>query len=336
VIGYYVHHQGSGHLQRARSILSRLESDTTVLSSLPRPDGVAAGWVQLERDDDVDTSDLDQLDVTAHDVLHWVPRHGDGLRRRARQLLDWVDDTRPALAVVDVSVEVSMLFRLAGVPLVVAAMPGRRDDHVHALAYDMADVILAPWPEGAANGWSQRWHTKTRYVGGISRFDGRAVPDRSPLVDEAGAGRGLLLGGFGGSGPRADALDVLQAATPGWTWTMASAARPLGDDALWAELTTADVVVTTAGQGSVADVAAARAPAVVVAEERPFDEQAGTVRALTDAGLAVALESWPADDEWPALLEKARGLGGARWSRWSSGEGASGAAGELDELAGAR
>ena len=163
MIGWYVHHQGAGHLQRARSILSRLESDATVLSSLPRPDAdaVAAGWVQLERDDDVEHSQLAALDVTGHGVLHWVPRHGYGLRRRARQVLDWVDETSPALAVVDVSVEVSMLFRVAGIPLVVAAMPGDRDDGVHALAYDMADAIRSECPperqlrlaaDGAAQG----------------------------------------------------------------------------------------------------------------------------------------------------------------------------------------
>jgi len=60
--------------------------------------------------------------------------------------------------------------------------------------------------------------------------------------------------------------------------------------------------------GAVADVAAANAPAVVVAEDRPFDEQRATARALDRAGLAVALDAWPDPAAWPDLLRRARAL----------------------------
>jgi hypothetical protein len=331
MIGYYVHHHGSGHLRRASSILAHLESAATVLSSLPRTAGWDRPWVLLDRDDG-ETHDRATADVDAHGTLHWVPRRDAGLRQRTRQVVDWADQHRPALAVVDVSVEVSILFRLMGVPIVLMAMPGVRDDRAHLLAYEMADLLLAPWPQDAANGWSTRWRDKTRHVGAISRFDGRSRP-KSPASSSR---RGVLLAGSGGSSLTEDYLRDMVVATPGWSWTVAAAGQRLTDDELWKALCGADVVVTHAGQNAVADVAAARVPAVVVAEPRPFDEQVGTVRALQADGTAVALRSWPPVDEWPALLTRAQALGGDRWERWSTGGGAAQAARILDALAAER
>lgn len=54
----------------------------------------------------------------------------------------------------------------------------------------------------------------------------------------------------------------------------------------WDELCRADVVVTAAGQSSIADLAAADAHIVVAPEERPFDEQDATADSLRNLGLA--------------------------------------------------
>jgi hypothetical protein len=50
----------------------------------------------------------------------------------------------------------------------------------------------------------------------------------------------------------------------------------------------ADVVITHAGQSCVADVAAARRPAIVLPQPRPFDEQHATAETLRRHRLAVA------------------------------------------------
>jgi hypothetical protein len=104
-------------------------------------------------------------------------------------------------------------------------------------------------------------------------------------------------------------------------------------DALWDQLSWADVVVTHGGQNAVAEVAAARRPAVIIAESRPHAEQAETARALADAGLAVGLQGWPEHGRWPGLLESAHAIGGAGWGRWVSGNAAADAAAFLDTMA---
>ena len=332
MIGYYVHHQGRGHLRRLEAVAAHLRTPVVGLSSLPKPAGWQGDWVQLARDDDPSPASSD--DVSARGVLHWAPRHHQGLSARMATLASWVARERPAAMVVDVSVEVALLVRLCGTPVVVVALPGERTDRTHLAAYDLADALLAPWPaEAHTRGWPASWTSKTWCVGGLSRFDGRACPP-APKWDGNRPRRVLLLWGGGGRDADASSVEAARRATPGWDWTERSPHRPSPD--LWAELCGADVVVTHAGQNAVADVAAARAPAVVVAQGRPFREQEATAAALTRLGIADGHRSWPSADRWVDVLEGAHRRGGAGWSRWSTGTGARAAAGHLDALAAGR
>jgi hypothetical protein len=83
----------------------------------------------------------------------------------------------------------------------------------------------------------------------------------------------------------------------------------------------------------VGDVVASGAPAVVVADPRPFDEQLHTVRALAADGVALGLEEWPDPDRWPFLLQQARKLRERNWGGWRTGVGAVGAARAIEALA---
>lgn len=330
MIGYYAHHQGAGHVTRLQSIAAHLSEPVWGLSSRPAPPAWSRPWTVLARDDRPAPGDHD--DVTAGGVLHWAPPLHHGLADRMSQIASWVTKQRPRLIVVDVSVEVALLARLCGVPTVVVALPGARLDPPHRLAYDSATALLAPWPQDAhTQAWPREWRDKLHCVGGISRFDGRAAPAR-PAAD--GARRVLVLWGQGGRSVGARDLDAARAATPTWVWTERDPVTSPSTD-LWADLLAADVVVTHAGQNSVAEVAAARRPAVVVAQPRPFGEQEATAQALDRLGIAVGLPRWPQAREWPALLEHAMTCGGEGWARWSSGDGARRAARHLQDLSGA-
>ena len=357
MIGYYAHHQGAGHVTRMQAVAAALEEPVWGLSSAPRPQGWSSGWTELARDDDAPGDPLDHdADVTAQGALHWVPRGHAGLARRAQQVVSWAARHRPRLLVVDVSVEVALLARLAGVPTVVVALPGRRDDRAHRLAYDTAEALLAPWPAGThERSWPPEWVAKTRCVGGISRFDsltrqgaaavlagahatgpstGCPAPAdaRVPASGETSSGPTvLLLWGAGGRGTTPAQVAAARAATPGWTWLERSPGAHASTD-LWDELARADVVVTHAGQNAVAEVAAARRPAVVVAQPRPHDEQVATAECVQELGLAVGRTSWPEPHEWPALLERAVAIGGGGWTRWSAGDGAARAAALLSQV----
>ncbi len=326
MIGYYVHHRGDGHVTRAASIAAHLGAGrVTGLSSRPRPAGWAGEWIELADDGD----DGDAAEPTAGGALHWAPLHHPGLRERMGRIAAWARDAAPALVVVDVSVEVTVAVRAMGVPVVVMGMPGDRRDAAHQLAYRLADAVLAPWP-----GWAEplaggaAWRAKTHAVGAVSRFDGRARDARVP--GPGGRRRVLVLSGRGGTELTAGALAAAEAATPDWAWTVLG---PPGDRWVpdpWPLLRAADVVVTHAGQNAIAEVAAARRPAVVVAQARPHDEQLATADALRRAGLAVVPPAWPAARDWPRLLAEAASRDGERWAGWNDGSGAARAAAVLE------
>ena len=129
MIGYYAHHHGAGHLSRAAAVARCLDEPVTLLSSAAvSKSPVFVDSVELA-DDAPGKASYD--DITAHGQLHWAPYHHRGLQRRMSQVARWVEFARPSVVVVDVSVEVTNLVRLLGVPVVVVAMPGNRADPAH-------------------------------------------------------------------------------------------------------------------------------------------------------------------------------------------------------------
>lgn len=414
-IGYYVHHHGRGHATRAGVIgaeLTRRGHVITYLGSGALPDGD-----QVALASDADEADAPFVDPDAGGRLHWAPL-GGGYAERSAQIAAWVTQARPDVVVVDVSVEVAALVRMLGVHVVVVAQPGRRDDAPHALAFDLAAAVLAPWPARLdVAPHLERHRDKTVEVGGLSRFAGHAAgpnaagggssacpsPNSSESVASGpraagsrdaggcdvaadvsqstppgagsggaaidavggpslGARRGASSDALAGSDSDGAAVNVpegLSVGTPrgafsdatsrgaqeiprlrgvllvggeGWDDAELPGAveravpqvhwrTPDADHPVEVLLATADVVVTHAGQNALADVAAFGVPAVVVPQERPFDEQADMARALDDAGIARRLTLGATADEVAAGIRELlagddeRSTGRA-WARW--------------------
>jgi hypothetical protein len=315
VIGWYVHHHGNGHLHRAMTVAPHLPDVVTGFSSLPRPDSWTGPWVQLPRDDGA--SGYDAADVTAQGLLHWVPLGDAGLRGRMSKVAAWIEEHAPTVMVVDQSVEVCLLARLHGVPVVALTAPGRRTDAAHRLGLGAATAVVGAWPSGLTHrllpdldaGIGDRVHA----VGGVSRFGVAPRRSRRP-----GRPHAVLLAGTGGDGFTRASVARAQEQTPGWDWTVLS--RTLGtwhsDPA--AVLATADVAVLHPGQNSLAEVASLRLPAIVVPAARPFDEQHVTAAALADGWPTVVVDAVPATS-WRDLLDEAFLLDGEGWSEWCDG-----------------
>lgn len=329
MIGYYVHHVGAGHLNRARAVADASRNLVTGLSSLPEPAGWPGPWVQLDRDD----RSRRPVGPTANGHLHWVPEHDDGLRRRMAALAAWIESARPDVLVSDVSAEVALLARLHGIPVLSVVLPGDRGDHAHRTAYAISSGLVAAWPapaRGMVQGLARAEHRRLCHVGGLSRLPVAAGRDR-------GAGRRtvVLLSGRGGGHPNQDQVRHAAAQTPEWRW------RVLGGPGSWcddpaAALDEADVVVVQAGESAVADVAARRRPAIVVPAPRPFDEQLTTARALDRGDWPCrVLERFPATG-WPTLLDETASLDGSRWASWCDGSAAHRFADHVDAIAGQR
>ncbi|MBY4128423.1 hypothetical protein HQO83_08485 [Rhodococcus fascians] len=309
MIGYYAHHHGVGHVTRADAIARALSEPMTVLSSRARPPGhAAAQWLSLPIDVD-EFNDAAAQHSSAGGVLHWAPHDVDGLTARMAMIAEWVAQEKPSAVVVDVSVEVAMFLRLMGVRVIVMAIPGERADPIHGLAYRAATHIVAPWSHEIYDPiWLLPYADKTTFSGSISRFAGRERTSISvdPTV--------VVLGAAGGTSLTRDLVDSWSAVDDRFDFRALGVAGGDWVDDVWPVLCSAAIVVTHAGQNAVADVAASGAPAVVVPQTRPFDEQAATGRALADGAVAEVLDTWPSVARWHAAADRALDLGGDRWS----------------------
>ncbi|WP_395659810.1 glycosyltransferase [Nocardioides sp.] len=314
MIGYYVHHQGRGHLHRATALAAAVDEQVVGLSSLPRPEGWRDwdGWVLLDRDD----LGRDPTDRDARGRLHWVPVGDDGLRRRTAQLSAWLDTARPRLVVVDVSVEVALLTRLHGIPVATVLQPGRRTDPAHRLGQDVSDHLVGFWPPSATDGLlpgvPEQVRRRVHAVGALARF-----PVRPPTARRPGPPRVLVLSGTGGP----DLATGTVRHPPGWDWT------ELGTGAAWCDdprvlIEESDVVVTHAGQNALAEVAAARRPALVVPQTRPHDEQHVTAALLAGGSWPVQVADRMPREGWSERLSSLADLDADRWAEWCDGRAA--------------
>ncbi|MDT5005021.1 MAG: UDP-N-acetylglucosamine--N-acetylmuramyl-(pentapeptide) pyrophosphoryl-undecaprenol [Mycobacterium sp.] len=241
----------------------------------------------------------------------------------------WVEEMRPCAMVVDVSVEVALFVRLLGVPVIVMTMPGERTDGPHMLVHQLADHIVAAWPKELYEpAWLRIHAGKTSYVGGISRFGDRGA--LSPTKDRIEV---LVLGGMGGCEFDQATVDATAARLPEINWrTLGLRGGPMAVDP-WPDICAADIVVTHGGQNCIADVAAARRPAVVLPQPRPFDEQHATAEALGRHGLAVAATGWPDASAWRCLLGRARASDPRKWEQWQTAGAAARAAEAIETVA---
>jgi UDP-N-acetylglucosamine--N-acetylmuramyl-(pentapeptide) pyrophosphoryl-undecaprenol N-acetylglucosamine transferase len=265
VIGVYVHHRGRGHLHRALPVMGALRErghDVTMLVS---------GRID------------DSLVPAGTRVVHLPPvaegsETPEGLTLGARRAaVAWMDRARPRAFWVDSSPAMSLAARMTGIPMISTLPPGVRVDEPHLLRVRAAQRLIGAWPPGVHQATVRRTESPVAEIGGVSRFERRV---REP--QDRRRPRVVHLNGSGTGGDhrfwravRTTACDLgvaewLEVGGPDGAWHPDP----------WAELCSADVVVTGAGQASIADAACADVPLVVVPGRRPYGEQDATAEAL--------------------------------------------------------
>lgn len=190
------------------------------------------------------------------------------------------------------------------------AQPGVRTDPAHLLGYGLATMIIAPWPSSVKNlrPATDSDLAKTRFVGPICRFP---VGHQGPVSDR----RVVVINGVGGSGATADDVEAARSATPGWEWIHLDRVHGTWVNDPSRLLSSAAVIISHAGQNAIAEIAALRRPALLLPQDRPFDEQQTMAGALRAANLPVHVaQAWPTQSAWPMLLSRLAGLDGSAWT----------------------
>ena len=318
-IGYYAHHHGSGHVRRAIEIARYMTQPLTIFSSAALPEHGLENVTLCVLPTDVDGET--PRDYASVPSFHYAPTGLFGITERMGVLAQWFHAQWPCLLVVDVSVEVALFARLCSVPTIYLRQNGERIDLPHTLAFESAEALLAPFPETLGlRDKRDPWAEKTAYTGFIS-------PLSKGLFDVPSQRRNVVvLIGHGGSGRTAAEVSAAAAATPEWQWTVVGPLDVAADVPQAANLTfegvvgephrylkNASVIVGSAGDSVVAEMAMLRCRYIAMPDARPFDEQVTTARALAQYGVAIACLSWPDAGDWPALLQRALALDIHRW-----------------------
>jgi len=333
-IGYYVHHQGDGHRQRALAIAKAAPGYFTLLGT-----GLTGR-----------TEDIPYLDLAGDDAgcshpdgrigigtsLHYAPHDHDGIRQRVAAISEWIFREKPGLFVVDVSVEVAMLARLTSTPMVYVRLSGSRADPPHLDAFRAAVAIIAPFHRDLDDPDVADWvRDKTIYLPGLSRARRHPVSSGNTI---------LVVGGRGGSPFEGDDIAAAAIATPEETWraigpvTALQHVPPNLSIAGWIEtadeeIANSGVVIGHAGDGLVNAVIATGRPFICLPQPRPFDEQTLKAKRLEALSAAIILEAWPPAAAWPGLLRRARNLNLSALRRLHDPHGAARAAELLKSLA---
>lgn len=312
-IGWYVHHQGAGHLQRARAVARALDRPCTILGTLAGFDTAGLDIVNLPDDRPLGDGAFDGRDGATGrpEALHYAPLNHPGVRARMARIAAWAERAEPALLVVDVSVEVALLARLLSVPTLVVRLAGTRTDRPHLEAFRGATRLLAPFPAALDGAAVPDWvRAKTLYAGFLG------APAQAPIE----AGREIVVVfGRGGAGGDLGDLAAAARAVPDRPWHVlgpvsGSGAVP-GNLHLhgWvpdveARVARAALLVGGGGDGVVALAAAQRKRFVCLPEERAYGEQTEKAEALARLGAAIVHPGWPSAAAWPGLIAAARAI----------------------------
>ena len=317
-VGYFVHHQGRGHAERATALLNALVNSRPVEIFTARPEmfrhlDPAIGITKIPslfEPTGVEPPNMRSLPEPA--IVHCAPLGWQTIRDAMAALTGWFSKANPALFVTDVSAELGLLARLCSVPHVAVLQHGRRHDAGHMAAYESAVGIIAPYARLLEQDDRPVWmRDKTHYAPGLG-IDVPAIPAR----DDARRALGLpmdarivcVIGGGGGEGLPSAPLTLgarqdphsrwftLGKITSEWHETSPGNLVHLG----WVEnprdwIAAADRIVSSCGNTTVHAVLAARKPWIVVPEWRYFDEQLCKAQALERAGLAAVSSHWPSD-----------------------------------------
>ncbi len=356
-IGYFVHHQGRGHAERAAAIVNALPPGREAVLFCARDDifPPLAPHVSVVNIPSLFEASGDEAPGLAHlrtpATLHCAPVGWAGITQAISTIAQWFERARPGLFVTDVSAELAQFARIASVPCVTVLQHGARDDAGHMAAYEGALGVLAPYAAVLEQPDRPDWMlAKTHYAPGVG-VDFAAVPGKAEarrlLGLPADAEIVLVVAGGGGNGTPATPLTLGARAEPDALWLTIGAVehewhatapgnlRHLGwVDTPELHIAAADRVVSSAGNTTVHMIAAIGRPWIVVPEWRYFDEQHWKARMLDRAGAAVTFDHWPSHaDAWTAAWARAATLDPARQAALVDPAAAIGAARWLDALA---
>ena len=356
-IGYFVHHQGRGHAERAAAIANALVRRRPVTLFCAKPSifptldaNIAIIEIpSLFEPTGREAPAMDALPMPA--TTHCAPIGWPSITAATARIVRWFADARPALFITDVSAELAQLARLCSIPHISVLQHGNRTDAGHVAAYEGAVGLLAPYHVRLEQSDRPSWmRARTHYAPGVG-IDSSAMPTRSAARQALGLDEGadivLVVAGGGGEGTPSAPLTLGARCEPDTQWITIGQVHtawhetPPGnlDHRGWVDnphvwIAAADRIMSSAGNTTVHMALAANKPWVVIPEWRYFDEQLCKADVLAREGLAAVASLWPSHaDAWREIWARAMSLERSTQTRMVAPDAARSVAVWIDDLA---
>jgi hypothetical protein len=306
---YFVNNDGTGHWQRAQSILKHVNISTLVVAE-GKPQHITLPQQHTFKPIPAIRNGADNR--LGDDCLHIPYGKRQSYLSRLKAMIDIAEHYHCQYAVIDVCAEVAMTMRLAGIPYLFMRMNGNRNDAAHLQAYKAADALLATYPKILEEKNIPEWvKQKTIYTGGIINIESTtSITVVKPII--------LIVKPKGKNSFTADHIKHLAAHIKNYEWQGVGFDRhEQGDnfristfiENLSFYIQMATIVITSTGNNSVLEAAYFQKPLITLPEPRFFDEQIAKAAILAEKNLAVVLEEWTTDiTVWNSLLNKALNL----------------------------
>ncbi len=329
-VGFFVHHQGTGHAKRCQAIIRELrDCDVTIFSASKDLFSDLPEGVNFQLLPDMIQAPARVRDAKAQEtpeIFHCVPLGVREMRETFGKIAAWALGEDPHLLFIDVSAELAILSRILSVPAVKVRMHGNRDDPGHRAAYESCSGLLAPYHEEIEDpAYCKKFRDKTFYSGGL------CTTTQQPLTREQAREKLnlpkdreiiLAMNGAGGKGTSYASMTLGARARPAALWLTVGQIFTEGHETDfpnlrnlgWVEngqdyIAAADVVIASGGDNTVTEIARIGRPFICIPEWRYFDEQLKKSESFHAFGAAVCSEQWPGTlARWNELIEKSKKL----------------------------
>lgn len=312
-IAFYVHHHGSGHLMRTMQIVNALKGYQVILmgSGLNKikqlPPHVWLVHLPLDIPEENEKVIESSLPPTG---LHYAPLGIQGSRDRVAIMTDVFRSHYPLILVVDVSVEVALLARLAGIPTIIIRQHGKRNDLAHELAYNSAELLIAPFAKSMYIGEEDHFFKKTFFAGGFSKFD------QTKNDQETDPKMICILVGKGGTSINPELLQHIAKSCPSYHFNVMGLTNRETHDLKNLQfhgevndpaplIGRAMLVIGNTGHNTVMEMASLNKRFIGIPEARPFEEQLEKAKSIEGrSGILIIHPQQLYHTNWADVFEK--------------------------------
>lgn len=227
---------------------------------------------------------------------------------RARALAEAIEHYQPKAFYCDGVPELAIMVRGMGVPVVLIHLPGNlMNDPTQIFAHELAEHIIAHFPACLEQA-TYPFASKTYYIGYLSKYAGQNRT-RSRLSDSSQV---TILLGYDNYD-----IQVLKNMTADenthfviignkQSYDLGKNCIQLGQVKDISEVIAGEIVISAAGQNTVAELLSLNKRLILLPERRPYDEQAVHAQVLAEKQVAsLAQENFNAQ-QWQAIIKEAR------------------------------